>query len=608
MVRGLILLLLACATCAASADDELLSRLGWQERGGVASGHLPDAACGHCHQKIAQTFAEVGMGRALSRPLQVGLPEHFDQAAFTHSRTGQRYRLYRKNEALWFEQRGRDGDHALTLRVDWAIGSGHRAQSFVHRTEAGELYQLPVTWYAESQRLAASPGYESANHPGVERRITQGCMFCHNAYPDAPGGSDSALSPDLFPPSLPEGIGCQRCHGPGAAHVRKVLGGAPLAEIRSSIVQPGKLDWPERNAVCFQCHLLPAVEVIGPRRIDRGYYSFRPGEALTDYQLPVDTTDARLSRDERFQINHHAYRMMRSACYVESDAQMGCTSCHDPHVRRVGASARGWYRDRCLACHENLPRTHGGGGERDCIACHMAKRRTQDVVEATMTDHRIVRRIAPAGQRLAAREPHVPELVDIQLFHPPQDLGADEAKAYRALAALDHGIDDGALDALARHLAAMPKASPTWWLRLARHQAGAGRWTEAAASLSHLPAAQRQTPDARFIEALIAAGQGRRDAAREQLAALARSATFLPDAHYNLGLLALRDGDTAAAIRAFGEATRLRPLSAASWLRLAMAQHRAQQPEAARASLDRALAIRPDWVEAKELAEEWEAP
>lgn len=407
--------------------------------------------------------------------------------------------------------------------------------------------------------------------------------------------------------------GCQRCHGPGAAHVRKVLDGAPLAEIRSSIVQPGKLDWPTRNAICFQCHLLPAVEVIGPRRIDQGFYGFRPGQALTDHQLPIDTTDARLPRDERFQINHHAYRMMQSACYVESDAQMGCTRCHDPHVRRVGASARGWYRERCLACHENLPRSHGGGDshgddQRDCIACHMAKRRTQDVVEVTMTDHRIVRRIAPAEPRLAAREPHTPELIDLQLFNPPADLGTDEAKAYRALAALDHGIDGGALDALARHLSAMPKASPTWWLRLARHQAGAGRWTEAMASLSHLPTSQRQTPDARFIEALIAAGQGRRDAAREQLAALAQSTTFLPEAHYNLGLLALRDGDTQAAIRSLSEATRLRPLSAASWLRLAMAQHQADQPEAARASLDRALAIRPDWVEAKELAEEWEAP
>lgn len=616
MMRGLLLLLLACVACAARADDDVLSRLGWQERGGVVRGYLQDDTCGHCHQQIAKTYGEVGMGRAFSRPLQVGLPEQFTQAAYTHPASGQRYRLYRKDDALWFEQRARDDDHALTLRVDWAIGSGHRAQSFLHRTEAGELYQLPVTWYAESRQLAASPGYESATHPGLERRITHGCLFCHNAYPDLPEDADGALSPDVFPEALPQGIGCQRCHGPGATHVRKVLGGAPIAEIRSSIVQPGKRDWPTRNDVCFQCHLLPAVEVIGPRRIDRDGYDFRPGQRLREYVLPVDVSDAAMPDDARFQINHHAWRMLQSPCYVESDGQMGCTSCHDPHVRRVGVEARSWYRERCLACHSDLPRAHGATGatdddqaeradERDCVACHLPKRRTQDVVEATMTDHRIVRRIDAEETRLAPRAPHVPELTDIQLFDPPADLGNDEAKAYRALAALDHGIDGGALDALARHAGRIDDVHPSWWLRLARHQAGAARWDDAAASLAKLPKSELVSPDARFIAALIVAGQGHRSEARAQLAELARTQAFLPEASYNLGLLALRDGDTATAIRALTEATRLRPLSAASWLRLAMAQHQADQPAAAQISLDRALALRPDWAEAKRLEETW---
>jgi hypothetical protein len=419
----------------------------------------------------------------------------------------------------------------------------------------------------------------------------------------------------VFPTELPQGIGCQRCHGPGAAHVRKVLGGAPLAEIRSSIVQPGKLDWPTRNDVCLQCHLLPAVEVIGPRRIDRDWYDFRPGQRLHDYALPVDVSDAAMPGDARFQINHHAWRMLQSPCYVESDGQMGCTSCHDPHVRRVGMEARGWYRERCLACHTDLSRAHGeagattdqanGADQRDCVACHLPKRRTQDVVEATMTDHRVVRHIDAADTRLAPRAPHVPELTDIRLFDAPPDLGSEEAKAYRALAALDHGIGGGALDALARHVARIDDAHPSWWLRLARHQAGAARWDDAAASLAKLSKPDQASPDARFLAALAAAGQGHRAEARAQLAELARTQAFLPEAAYNLGLLALRDSDTATAIRALTEATRLRPLSAASWLRLAVAQHQARQPEAARTSLTRALAIRPDWAEAKRLEAAW---
>mgnify|MGYP000753522743 CR=1 FL=1 len=69
MMRGLIFLLLAGVACTAQADNDVLSRLGWQEREGVVRGYLQDDTCGHCHQKIAQTYADVGMSRAVSHPL-----------------------------------------------------------------------------------------------------------------------------------------------------------------------------------------------------------------------------------------------------------------------------------------------------------------------------------------------------------------------------------------------------------------------------------------------------------------------------------------------------------------------------------------------------------
>ena len=48
-------------------------------------------------------------------------------------------------------------------------------------------------------------------------------------------------------------------------------------------------------------------------------------------------------------------------------------------------------------------------------------------------------------------------------------------------------------------------------------------------------------------------------------------------------------------------------LSRLGWQeREGVAQHQARQPEAARTSLTRALAIRPDWMEARQFAESWE--
>ena len=48
-------------------------------------------------------------------------------------------------------------------------------------------------------------------------------MSCHNGYPRTPV-EDDGCGP-RFGDTLPEGIDCQRCHGPGQAHVEAVKSG-----------------------------------------------------------------------------------------------------------------------------------------------------------------------------------------------------------------------------------------------------------------------------------------------------------------------------------------------------------------------------------------------
>ncbi len=45
-------------------------------------------------------------------------------------------------------------------------------------------------------------------------------MFCHNGYPTIPAANQAPGSDPVFLGELPEGIDCQRCHGPGGEHVR----------------------------------------------------------------------------------------------------------------------------------------------------------------------------------------------------------------------------------------------------------------------------------------------------------------------------------------------------------------------------------------------------
>lgn len=594
----------ACLFATPTHAADPLSQHGLRASTGAAAGYLPDAACAQCHQSIAKTYAEVGMARSLSSASGRDAAD-FDDSRYRHQASGQSYRLERRNRQLWFTQSAQAADgkqHRLELRVDWVLGSGNRAQSFLHRTGAGELYQLPVTWYSETASLAMSPGYEASDHPGVERRIKRECLFCHNAFPEVAEGSDLADQPDLFLAQLPEGIGCQRCHGPGAAHVRAVLGGKGLQHIRAAITNPSNLAWPERNDVCFQCHLLPAVEVIGARRIGRPDYSFRPGESLSDYLLHVDIVDAKQPAEQRFQINHHAYRLLQSACYIESEARMGCVSCHDPHVRRVGAEAIGWYRARCLACHEKLDRGHGvaaqssvsGSDDRDCVRCHMPRRRTQDVIEVTMTDHRIGRGPFDTELLLAPLQARSPDIRDLQLFARRPAMQNAEAAAYRALIALDNNIGGvDATQALARNLKSMTTVDPAWWLQLARHQVGNGQYKGAGETLDRLDQPLRRRDDARHLAALIAVAEGRIESALAELRKLFRRAQFQPEIVYNLALLERRQGHQRAAIRALKRLVAIRPLSAAAWLQLARTHEESGDQAAARAARQRALSIRP---------------
>ncbi len=73
------------------------------------------------------------------------------------------------------------------------------------------------------------------------RRVRRECLFCHNAYPaEARIERPLRRDPFLSGTRLPEGIGCQRCHGPGAAHVELVTGGeARPSDDRQKHRQPG---------------------------------------------------------------------------------------------------------------------------------------------------------------------------------------------------------------------------------------------------------------------------------------------------------------------------------------------------------------------------------
>ena len=100
-----------------------------------------------------------------------------------------------------------------------------------------------------------SPGYDSPRHEDFRRKVSYTCFACHNAFPQLEDGSEVKGSDPLYPAKLPEGIDCQRCHGPGAAHLEALKKAKTAAEIKAAIVNPKRLAGDREMEVCLQCHL-----------------------------------------------------------------------------------------------------------------------------------------------------------------------------------------------------------------------------------------------------------------------------------------------------------------------------------------------------------------
>ena len=159
-----------------------------------------------------------------------------------------------------------------------SIGSGNHARTFLHRSPDGRLLQMPVSWYAERGGYwAMSPGYDRPAHLDFRRVIDAGCMSCHNGYPRTPVEDDGAGP--KFGEALPEGIDCQRCHGPGQAHVDASKANA-LDAARRAIVNPAKLDRERQLETCMQCHLEPTSTPLPfqIRRYEHPPFAFSPGQ------------------------------------------------------------------------------------------------------------------------------------------------------------------------------------------------------------------------------------------------------------------------------------------------------------------------------------------
>lgn len=486
-------------TCITVLTIAILAGCSRQPQAGSApktdnSGYVDARQCAPCHFAQAKTFALTGMGRSFSRAVPEKMIEDFRRnSTYTHTASGKQYEFLQRDGKFFLRRTSNDSrSAALEREIHYVVGSGNHARTYLHRTDDGRLLQLPVSWYAEGGgTLAMSPGYDTAAHPDFRRGIREDCFFCHNAYP-ANAPQQPTHGEARFPGVLPEGIDCQRCHGPGQAHLDAVKDGKPPAEIRGAIVNPKRLDGARELEVCMQCHLeTTSFELPNAiHRFGRGVFSYRPGEPLGEYQIHFDHAQGS-GHDDKFEIAGAAYRLRQSACFLKSNGALRCTTCHNPHDVPRGQAAQTHYAQACSSCHgsklEQAVKAGRHTKEADCAGCHMPKRRTEDVVHVAMTDHRIQRR-KPSGNLLAPRterhhKPGEGYRGPVALYYPASLPSAAERDLYVAAAQVTRSANlQQGVPALRKAIEQHKPQGPEFYVELALALAASGDKPRAAAA------------------------------------------------------------------------------------------------------------------------------
>jgi len=416
---------------------------------GADASYVDAQKCSGCHQKIWDTYRRTGMGRSFARISPDNIVQQLAKSSFYHEPSDQYYNTYEK-AGKYYQRRHQIGfggkeTNVVEKQIHFVVGSGNHVRTYLHRTPDGRIFELPGGWYAEKGGFwGMNPGYDRPDHDNFRRQINGQCIFCHTGYPEIEKGADRTGTAPIFAGAIPEGIDCQRCHGPGRAHIEATqASNASRETIHSAIVNPARLSSELQMDLCMQCHLETTSVRLPPSivRYSRGMFSFRPGERLADYILHFDHS-AGTGHDDKFEIAGAAYRLRKSPCFIQSAGALRCTTCHNPHDIPRGADAERHYTAVCLNCHggdlQRLVAASRHTAALNCVGCHMPKRRTDDVVHAVMTDHFIQRRkpvrdlLAPLAER---REPaYKGELV---LYHPKQPDA--ESEMYLAVAQVRRG-------------------------------------------------------------------------------------------------------------------------------------------------------------------------
>jgi hypothetical protein len=187
----------------------------------------------------------------------------------------------------------------------------------------------------------------------MDTESVEQCLDCHT--------SESTVSGILDPQLATPGVGCEACHGPGAAHINA------MKQDDDSVpfpLNPQNLSPVESVDFGGACHHASANVLATPRLVGMIHIRFQP------------------------------YRLELSRCWNKSgDVRITCLACCNPHkpLEKDAAS----YDSKCLQGHAKTGNPAGANQASsctvatvNCASCHMSRHKIS-LAHATFIDHYI---------------------------------------------------------------------------------------------------------------------------------------------------------------------------------------------------------------------------
>ena len=350
----------------------------------VAATYVGSQSCARCHAAESQAWQASQHAVAMQHATERAVLGDFNDA--TYSFQGVHSGFFRRDGKFFIQTDGPDGQLA-DFEVKYTFGVAP-LQQYLVELPGGRLQAASVTWDARPREQGGQRWFRQYPNEKIDHtdelhwtRRAQNwnfmCADCHSTQ--VRKGYDAA--DDSFRTTYAEiSVGCEACHGPGAAHVQwaERKGNEPGKGLTVQFDERRGVAWARNEAgkpvrsrlretqreieVCAQCHARRA-------QISEGY---QPGRPFVDHYLPSLLTPTLYHVDGQQQDEVFVWgSWLQSRMHA---AGVTCSDCHDPHTQKMRAPGN----TVCAQCHEPSKydvvvhhRHEQGTAGAQCANCHM---------------------------------------------------------------------------------------------------------------------------------------------------------------------------------------------------------------------------------------------